>query len=140
MKRIFSFFIISSICAVVVTIMAPLAHAYSLYPNNMPQSQSTSESTGFSQLLTPFTNFFTSVQSISPSDLNVNSGSQSPMAGIPAGAQENVRNGFYGFDTWLYGKIGFHISTIFIPILTLFSWILGFLNGIVNWLVNALHP
>jgi hypothetical protein len=123
----------------------PLAHAYSLYPDAQVESSSnTTGSGGFSGLLSPFTNFFNSVQSIKPSDLNPGSLSAPigapTLTGIPNGmVQDTVHNGFYQFDSWLYGIAGFHISTIFIPFLKIFSWILGFLKGIADWLVGALH-
>ena len=37
-------------------------------------------------------------------------------------------------DAWLYTIIGFHILDFFNSILTIFSWILGWLKGGVDWL------
>jgi hypothetical protein len=50
----------------------------------------------------------------------------------------SVHNGLAQFDTWLYGVAGFHIINLLTTVLTILSWILGWLKGGVDWLIGVL--
>jgi len=93
-------------------------------------------SQSFSQLTTPFEDFFNSLGSLWTS----NAGGTVPSYMAPTSSAfftNTAQNAFQSFDNWLYGIAGFHISGLFVAILNIFSWILGILQNSVTWLLSV---
>ena len=86
-------------------------------------------------ILAPFESFFKSMNSVSIVGPSV--GAQS----IPQNdfVINEIQHGFQWFDNWLYGIAGFHISGLFTAILSMFSWLLDFIKGGVDWLLSVVH-
>lgn len=45
----------------------------------------------------------------------------------------NIHRGFQNFDTWFAGIFHFHIAIVLNIIFGIIIWVLGFVQGIVNW-------
>ncbi len=100
----------------------------------------------FNSLIVPFQNF---IQSFEGSANSIKTPSipgsfnMPPSVSIPAVPQGSftnmIQNWFQQFDAWLYGIAGFHISGLFVAILSILSWLLGIVKGAVDWLLGVLH-
>lgn len=89
---------------------------------------------GLNDLWTPFQNFVNNINSISTNSFTMST----PAVPSSGTLTTEAQNGFQEFDAWLYGIMGFHISGLFVAILTIFSWILGWLQSGVNWLLGLI--
>jgi len=117
------------------------AHAYAVSGNNsgytLPQFGSSTFNGGWTDIWnnvsSPFQNFAQSLGSMGsvpsanfsfPTNITF---SQS----VPTG----FHDAFEAFDAWLYGIVGFHISSVATFILNIANWILTFTKNIVDWLL-----
>ncbi len=89
-------------------------------------------SNGFQSLSTPFEDFVRRIQSVDNTNVNVGTA-------VPPVVTATAQNWFQQFDNWLYGIIGFHISTVLDAILNVFAWVLDFAKQIVDWLLSVIH-
>lgn len=112
--------------------VAGVANAYSIYPDTsttnagstpQPNDASVAATTSsfdvgsaWGQLTSPFQNFWNSMQTISPGDFS-NFNPSNPSVSIPPSVQGNLQ-------------------TLFVAVLTFFSWIFGWLKGVSDWLVS----
>jgi len=81
----------------------------------------------------PFENFFRSINNVGSVNISI-----PQQVGGSSGSLlvTGIQNAFGQFDNWLYGIAGFHISGFFTAILSIFSWLLGLVKGIVDWLLS----
>jgi hypothetical protein len=133
-------------CAVFVSAPAD-AHAYAVGGGTSAgtgtgATDTNNVSQSLNSLSTPFENFVQSLDNM----WNNPGGAGSSAAGStlytpPSWTTQILTTGAQGaaesFDNWLYGIFGFHISTFFVAILNIFSWILGVMQGAVNWLLGV---
>lgn len=98
--------------------------AYSTYGGNPP-----------ADLLSPFKNFINSINSVGTTAIRI--GTPAPVV-LPPAVQAGAQNAFQRFDAWLFGIVGFHISGFLAAILGIFSWILGVVKSVVDWLLGLL--
>jgi len=91
----------------------------------------------FNGLLAPFENFIHSINSAGNTVPQISP----PTSGGPFTQQISggVQGGLQRFDAWFYGVAGFHVLNLFTAILNIFSWLLGFVKGIVDWLLSIVH-
>ena len=100
----------------------------------------------FDQLLGPAQSFFQNLRSYSDSGGSYQAPSFNLVTVGPGGLLDpssplvanGVRNAFEQLDQWLYGILGFHFLGFFTAILAVFSWVLGAIKGVVDWLVGLL--
>ena len=120
--------VLTAAAAIIIVIgtMSGTVHAYSI---------TSGSSMAVIPILTPFENFFKSINSVSVVGPSIGVQSIPKNSFIMGG----VQSGFQWFDNWLYGIAGFHISGLFTTILSVFSWLLGFVKGGVDWLLNVIH-
>lgn len=86
-------------------------------------------------LSAPFLDFTRSLQSVNGTNLNFSI----PTTTVPDfsdTATQAAHGAFEQFDGWLAGIIGFHINQILVVFLQLMSWILGLVEGTVNWMLS----
>jgi hypothetical protein len=117
-----------------------IANAYAI-----PSASSTTSSSldhsynfdgSFQNLISPFQNFFNSLEATSTTDLAIHpTSTMMPALTIPPTAQ----NIFGEVDNWFYGLTGFRLSNIAIYILTGLSWILGIAKNISDWLLGLVR-
>lgn len=132
------------------------AHAYaigSVSPNSSPVPGQSATTAGgsydvggsFQNLISPFTNFFSSLKLNNNTKINTGgqtSGFPSVNLTTPAvstGAQNILSQWLGEFDNWFYGISGVHLSGIFQVLLNAIAWTLGLAQRVVNWLLGLFH-
>jgi hypothetical protein len=128
------------VCASLMLVAArAYAYAVGAGQSSIPDVQNVNQS--LNSLAAPFQSFFESLGSM----WNSSGFGNVPYApSVPAPTSwssqlftTGAQNAAQSFDGWLYGMFGFHISSFFVAILSVFAWILGAAQGAVNWLIGV---
>lgn len=138
------FAVVVALSAVSVLYFLPgAAHAYALQDGastSMPSLSSTSFVDSWNSVLDnispPFGNFVQSLQSVNSQDFSI-----SNIPSLPSTSSDvpgAIHNAFEAFDAWLYGILGFHISTFVNDFLGVTAWVLGLAKSVVDWMSSVL--
>jgi hypothetical protein len=90
----------------------------------------------FNNLSSPFQNFSHSLQSAANTPISDFSFSTSS---IPENISAGAQNLWDRFDAWLFGIIGFHVSSFFGFMLQILEWMLGLVKAAIGWLPSLFH-
>jgi hypothetical protein len=127
-----------------VFVISPLrANAYAVGPVE-PSTQNSTSSSGavvgsynfgssFRNLVSPFTNFFNSMQS-SGGVISVGGNNAASGATVSVNTQPYVNQ----FESWFYGFTGVHIEAFINVIIGFFGWLFGVLDVVIMWIVGLL--
>lgn len=139
MRKIAFILLGTSLAAVFIFSAKGEAHAYSVN-SGTPAEPAAQSSFNFNILTAPFEGFIKSIRSVGSAPVPA-AGPQFNPPAVPQGNffASTVQSAFGQFDNWLYGIIGFHISSLFFAVLNIFSWILGVVKGGVDWLRGLLN-
>jgi hypothetical protein len=136
MNKFFPAFLALAIITVAFIFSPSRAAAYEVGPTE-PSSSSQSGSydfgSSFQNLVSPFTNFFNSIQS-SGGTVSISANSTIPGATISVNTQPYVNQ----FDSWFYGFTGIHIESFTNAAVHFFVWLFGALAGVVTWIAGLL--
>jgi len=119
----------TALSVVAFFIVAQSAHAYAIPSGPQGPQTSFDFSQSFENLLTPFSNFVNSMEGAGQSVAPIALPSVSPIKATTSVA-------FQGFDDWVYAHAGFRPSAVLYLFLSIFSWILGTLKKVVDWLLS----
>jgi hypothetical protein len=142
----------ATMIALAIVIISPLrANAYALGGSSAPlpvlnsdiSSGSASGTIGsydfgssFRNLVSPFTNFFNSMQSSGGTSgsgvVSVSAGSAAPGVTIRVDTQPYINQ----FDAWFYNATGVHIEGFVNFVMNFFGWFFGVLGGIIIWIAG----
>ena len=90
----------------------------------------------FQNLVSPFTNFFNSMQSSGGNSgtgvVSVGGGSAAPGVTISVDTQPYINQ----FDAWFYNITGVHIEGFTNFVIHFFGWLFGVLGGIIIWIAG----
>jgi hypothetical protein len=143
MPRYLIVLIALAIIALVTVILFDVAYAYALPGTATAVEASSSGSNSGagiwsgSNVATPFENFWNSLVSVGGTNFNV---APAAVPNFSNMAADSAHGAFEQFDAWLAGITGgFHISSLLTLLLSLFSWLLGFVKGIIDWLLSWIH-
>jgi len=122
------------VVAVFIFLSAATAHAYAL-PGTSPAEPAPVAvpafdfGSSFQNLLSPFNNFIQSMRATGDQSVSL------PVSQNNFGmnAPENI---FRQFDDWVYATVGFRPSEALHIFLNIFSWVLGVLKQLVDWLLS----
>lgn len=134
-KSFLSFLAVASCVVAIFVLRAPdTAYAYAI-------GSTTGTSTGFNttydfngsfqNLILPFKSFFNSLQLNTSTTINIHPTS---VVMPPINITPVAQNIFSQLDNWFYGLTHIQLSGLFTGIYNGILWILGILNGIVNWI------
>ncbi|MGD1003778.1 MAG: hypothetical protein ABR884_04405 [Minisyncoccia bacterium] len=138
------------------------AHAYAIgsVPTNIGTRVGSSAGGGsydfgssFQNLVAPFTGFVKSLKFNNNTNMTMNpSGMSTGINGtsftwptvnlapvLGNSVQNTLSRWFNQFDNWFYSVTGIQLSGIMVAILGVFSWALGLVQQVVNWLLGLFH-
>ncbi len=97
--------------------------------------------TSFSNLISPFENFFNSMRggSAIPVTLDVGSGNASATITIGIDVQHYIDQYVYQFDAWFYRATGIHIQWLVFMFINIIYWVFGLADSAVRWIVGLFH-
>jgi hypothetical protein len=129
----------ATMIALAVFIVSPLrAEAYSVGPIEPSTGTSSDAVVGsydfgssFQNLISPFTNFFNSMQSTG-GVISVGGGTAASGVTVSVNTQPYVNQ----FGSWFYGFTGVHIEAFINGVINFFGWLLGVLNGVIVWIAG----
>ena len=84
----------------------------------------------------PVQGFINSLQAAGQNIVNGNVGNSEPSN--PSVLSETGQQVLQSIDGWSMAHLGFKLSSVFLAILGVFSWILRLAKSIVDWLINFL--
>jgi hypothetical protein len=133
----------ATMIALAALVVSPLrAEAYAVGGPVAPSAQSNDLSgavstydfgSSFQNLVSPFTNFFNSMQS-SGGVISIGGGNAAPGVTVNVNTQPYVNQ----FDSWFYGFTGVHVEAFINVVIHFFEWLFVVLNGIIVWIANSL--